>query len=115
MRKWAVVAACLILTSIADAADIEILTAQPGTDRRGSQVIDIVVSKASVPALREISEKNVGQPSRVLLGDRVVMQPVFREPLMSDRFQVSDQTWTQDDLVSLSRVLTGQTVRVEVP
>jgi hypothetical protein len=121
MKNWqkvfsviAIVMASMISTG--SAAEVEIVTARPATDSRGSAVLEIVVTRGAISTLRDMSQAHLGQRFVVRLGNEAIMQPIFREPITSARFHVSDPKWSPDELGKLAEKLTGKKVElVAVP
>lgn len=83
----------------------EMLTsASPGYDQYGAPAVDIAFDSRGTRAFAKISTENVGKRFAIVLDGKVFSAPVFREPILGGRAQISGR-FTLPEAQDLAAVL----------
>jgi hypothetical protein len=91
-----------ISACMADEAVIVLDSATAGHDQRtGKPILRLIF--ASKERFRTVSADNLGEKVDFLANGRVVLSPVVREPVLGGQIEISDQSWTDQDVVELAR------------
>ena len=85
----------------------EILDARAIFDETGMPVIYMTLSPAGRDKLAKLTQANVGKPIAVLLGNRVLTNPVVREPLLTGTIQISGLA-SAEEAESVAKAISGK-------
>lgn len=96
---------------------LEIVSAEAGVDQRTrGPIINLKLSEVSKRRLAEISQKHLGHAADFRIDGRIVMSPVFREPILGGSLQVSDKDLTIERARSLAaQISAAKGIEIEVP
>jgi hypothetical protein len=87
---------------LADGVVVVLDSATVGHDQRTKQPILRLIF-ASKERFRTVSADNLGEKVDFLVSGRVVLTSVIREPLSGGQIEISDQSWTDQDVVEFAR------------
>ena len=105
----------LISASAAEPLPLEVASARAGHDERTKQpILQIKLTGISVQALRYLSLNNIGRKAELRVDGKVIVAPVFREPLMDGSFQISGNDFTAESTQALAEELSQPGIKVDV-
>ncbi|MGH6769241.1 MAG: SecDF P1 head subdomain-containing protein [Xanthobacteraceae bacterium] len=94
---------------------LEVEKAEAAFDQRTrAPIISVRMSKASAKAFAELTQKSVGRPMAFRVDGKVLMKPVIREPVLGGAFQISNSSFTVEEVKSLAAQLSSGAAKIQV-
>jgi hypothetical protein len=91
---------------MANEVTVVLNSSMAGHDKRtGKPVLNLIFAEASKEQLRIVSADNLGKWVEFRADGRVVLRTVFREPIQFGHAQISDPSWTDQEVIDLARQL----------
>jgi preprotein translocase subunit SecD len=106
--------ALLAASANAEPIAIQVISAQAAFDQRTNQpIIAFKMTPVSARLFAELTAKNVGRKMEIRIDGKTVSAPVIREPILGGSGQISNASWTLNEVREIAERLSAGKATIE--